>query len=59
MLVDDLRSRFSTSSAPATNWDAAPDGQSFVFVEPERDDMARDRIELMLNWMQQLAGDEN
>ena len=59
MLVDDLRHRFSTITAPATNWDAAPDGQSFVFVEPERDEMARDRIELMLNWVQQLAGDEN
>jgi hypothetical protein len=35
VVVEDL-SRYMTSTAPQVDWDAAPDGRRFAFVEVER-----------------------
>jgi serine/threonine-protein kinase len=53
-LIPDLGGRFVTTTAPANNWDAAPDGDRFIFVEFERDERSRSKIEIALNWAQQL-----
>jgi serine/threonine-protein kinase len=58
VLIPDLGGRFLTTTAPATNWDAAPDGDRFIFVEFERDERARRRIEVALNWSQNLDLEE-
>jgi len=54
VVIPDLGGRFVTTTAPANNWDAAPDGDRFVFVEFERDEQSRGKIEIALNWAQQL-----
>jgi serine/threonine-protein kinase len=41
---------FTTSTAPLMNWDAAPDGSRFVFVELSRAPDAAGRIEVVLGW---------
>jgi serine/threonine-protein kinase len=48
-LLPDL-SRFTTATAPSVNWDVAPDGRSFVFVELARDEVERSRIEVVVDW---------
>jgi Tol biopolymer transport system component len=54
VLLADLASRFDTATAPQANWDVSPDGNRFLFVEVDRDESARVRIELILNWAQNL-----
>ena len=54
VLVDELAYRFTTATAPSTNWDASPANDRFVFVEFDRDESARVRIDLILNWAQSL-----
>ena len=41
------------------NWDAAPSGEAFVFVEVDRDEAALARIEVVLGWAQHLEGAES
>jgi hypothetical protein len=45
---------FATSTAPVVNWDVAPAGDRFVFVEVQRDEAAAARVEIALNWAQHL-----
>jgi hypothetical protein len=47
-------SKYLTSTAPFTNWDAAPDGQSFVFVELDQNDTTGTRIDVALQWARHL-----
>ena len=54
VVLDDLGSAFVTSTSPAVNWDVAPSGDRFVFVEFERRDQAAARVEVALNWAQNL-----
>ena len=54
VVIPDLGGRFLTTTAPAINWDAAPDGNRFIFVEFERDERSRGRIEIALNWARNL-----
>lgn len=54
IVLEELGSRFLTSTAPVTNWDVSPDGNYFVFVEFERDEGAGSQIEVALNWAQNL-----
>jgi len=55
VIVPDLGFRYTTSTAPQLNWDATPDGRSFVFVEVDRDDAERSRIEVVLDWASTLG----
>ncbi len=50
-------SRFTTTTAPQRNWGAASSGSQFLFIELDRDESARARIEFLLNWSQQISGD--
>jgi dipeptidyl aminopeptidase/acylaminoacyl peptidase len=43
-------SKYLTSTAPLLNWDAAPDGQSFAFVELDQNDTGGTRIDVALHW---------
>jgi hypothetical protein len=43
-------SKYLTSTAPFTNWDAAPDGQRFAFVELDQNDTSGTRIDVALHW---------
>ena len=52
-------SRYLTSTAPLVNWDAAPSGDAFVFVEVDRDEAALARIEVVLGWARHLEGAES
>ena len=54
VVLPDLGGRFLTTTAPAINWDAAPDGDRFIFVEFERDERSRGQIEIAVNWAQSL-----
>jgi serine/threonine-protein kinase len=54
VVIPDLGGRFLTTTAPAINWDAAPEGDRFIFVEFERDERSRGGIEIALNWAQNL-----
>jgi hypothetical protein len=36
------------------NWDAAPDGRSFAFVEPDPNDVSGTRIDVALHWTRHL-----
>jgi serine/threonine-protein kinase len=56
VVVPDL-TRFTTATAPHVNWDAAPDGQTFAFVELERGGVERSRVEVILNWADHLEID--
>jgi serine/threonine protein kinase/Tol biopolymer transport system component len=47
--------RFLTSTAPMVNWDAAPSGDAFVFVELDRDEAEASRIEMVLGWAQHVT----
>ncbi len=49
-VIPSLAGRFVTSTAPVNNWDVAPDGNRFVFVELERDERALGRIEVATGW---------
>jgi len=49
-VIPSLAGRFVTSTAPVNNWDVAPDGNRFVFVELERDERSRGRIEVATGW---------
>ena len=55
VVVPDL-SRYMTSTAPQVDWDVAPDGRRFVFVEPERAKDEGTRIDVALHWARHLAG---
>jgi serine/threonine-protein kinase len=55
--VDNLGRTFVTSTAPATNWDVAPSGDRYVFVEFERRAQAAGQVEMALNWTQNLKLD--
>lgn len=48
---------FSTTTSHQRNIDVASGGGRFVFVEPDRDDSSRARIEFLLNWSDQISGD--
>ncbi len=47
--------RYLTSSAPQVEWDVAPSGQRFVFVEVERAPEEGTRIDVALHWARHLA----
>jgi hypothetical protein len=51
-------SKYFTSTAPFVNWDAAPDGRSFAFVELDESDTSGTRIDVALHWSRHLD-DEN
>ena len=57
IVVDNLGRTFVTSTAPATNWDVAPSGDRYVFVEFERRAQAAGQVEVALNWTQNLKLD--
>ncbi|HSN55133.1 MAG TPA: protein kinase, partial [Candidatus Sulfomarinibacteraceae bacterium] len=57
IVVDNLGRTFVTSTAPATNWDVAPSGDRYVFVEFERRAQAAGEVEVALNWVQNLGSD--
>jgi serine/threonine-protein kinase len=48
-------SRYMTSTAPQVDWDAAPDGRRFVFIETERAKDEGTRIDVALHWARHLA----
>jgi hypothetical protein len=56
LVIDDIGYRFATVTAPGINFDVNSTGDRFVFVEIDRDDSDRDRIELVLNWVATLGG---
>ncbi len=49
-------SRYMTSTAPQVDWDAAPDGRRFVFIEVERAKDEGSRIDVALHWARHLTG---
>jgi Tol biopolymer transport system component len=51
VLFDDL-TLYSTTTAPRLNWDT--DGEQFIFVKMIRDDNSLFRIEVVLDWAQQI-----
>jgi serine/threonine-protein kinase len=55
--LDSLGAAYVTSTAPAMNYDVAPSGDQFVFVEFERRAQAAAQIEVALNWAQHLEFD--
>ena len=54
IVIENLGAAFVTATAPAMNWDVAPAGDRFVFVEFERRAQAAAQIEVALNWAQHL-----
>jgi serine/threonine protein kinase/Tol biopolymer transport system component len=54
VVVENLGAAFVTATAPAMNWDVAPSGDRFVFVEFERRAQAAAQIEVALNWAQNI-----
>jgi serine/threonine-protein kinase len=54
VVVADL-SRYMTSTAPQVDWDAAPDGRRFVFIEPQRAQDEGTRVDVALHWARHLA----
>ncbi len=54
VVLDNLSGGFVTSTAPSVNWDVAPSGDRFVFVEFERRGESAAQIEVALNWAKQL-----
>jgi len=54
VVLESLSGAYVTSTAPAMNWDVAPAGDRFVFVEFERRAAAAVRIEVALNWAQRI-----
>ena len=58
-IVDELAYRFTTATAPINNWDADSTGDRFIFVELDRDESARVRIDIVLNWAQQILGGDS
>ncbi|MCG6948331.1 MAG: protein kinase [Acidobacteria bacterium] len=54
VVLESLSGAFVTSTAPAVNWDVAPSGDRFVFVEFERRSQAAAQVEIALNWEQNL-----
>ena len=54
VVLESLSGAYVTSTAPGTNWDVSPGGDSFVFVEFERRGEAAEQIEIALNWVQNL-----
>jgi Tol biopolymer transport system component len=54
VVVPDL-GRYMTSTAPQVDWDAAPDGRRFVFIEPQRAQDEGTRIDVALHWARHLA----
>jgi hypothetical protein len=53
-LIADL-SRYMTATAPQLDWDAAPAGDRFVFVEVERSKDEGTRIDVTLHWARHIA----
>jgi serine/threonine-protein kinase len=58
VVIENLGRGFVTSTAPATNWDVSPTGDRYAFVEFERRAQAAGHVEVALNWVQNLALDE-
>jgi len=56
VIVADL-SRYMTSTAPQIDWDAAPDGRRFVFIEVERSKDEGTRVDVAVHWARHLASD--
>ena len=54
VVLDNIGSGYVTSTAPALNYDVAPSGERFVFVEFERRAQAAAQVEVALNWAQHL-----
>jgi serine/threonine-protein kinase len=54
VVVADL-SRYMTATAPQIDWDAAPDGRRFAFIEVERAKDEGTRIDVALHWAWHLA----
>jgi Tol biopolymer transport system component len=54
VVIADL-SRYLTATAPQVDWDAAPDGRRFVFIEPLRAQDEGTRIDVALHWARHLA----
>jgi len=48
-------SRYLTTTAPLMNWDAAPDGMRFAFIELDQDESSGARIDIALHWARHLA----
>jgi serine/threonine-protein kinase len=48
-------SRYMTSTAPQVDWDVAPSGKGFAFVEVERAPGEGTRIDVALHWARHLA----
>jgi hypothetical protein len=55
IVIENLSAAFVTATAPAMNWDVAPAGDRFVFVEFERRAQAAAQIEVALNWARHLG----
>ena len=51
-------SRYLTATAPFINWDAAPDGRRFAFVELDQNDTSGTRIDVALHWSLHLDDDD-
>ena len=54
VVIADL-SRYLTATAPQVDWDAAPDGHRFVFIEAERAKDEGTRIDVALHWARHLG----
>jgi Tol biopolymer transport system component len=54
VIVADL-SRYMTATAPQVDWDVAPAGDRFVFVEVERAKDEGTRLDIALHWARHLA----
>jgi len=49
--------RYFTQTSPFENWDAAPDGNRFVFVELDPSDSSGARIDVALHWARHLTAE--
>ena len=54
VVIENLSAAFVTATAPAVNWDVAPAGDRFAFVEFESRGQSAAQIEVALNWTQNL-----
>jgi serine/threonine-protein kinase len=54
VIVADL-SRYMTATAPEVDWDVAPAGDRFVFIEVERAKDEGTRLDIALHWVRHLA----
>lgn len=54
VVVPDV-SRYMTATAPQVDWDVAPSGDRFVFIEVERTKEEAARIDVALHWGRHIA----